>query len=71
MKPINVEHHEHFFIYGEDKEEGPRFDAYVTKDGESGVWSPQTDQCWPADSFAQAKAIAKKMAETHASLTPK
>lgn len=73
MKPLNVVDHHHYFVYSEDEEngEGPRFDAYLTEEGEAGVWSPQSNQSWPADNYKTAKFIAEKMAKTHRELNPR
>jgi hypothetical protein len=73
MKPTNVTDHRHYFVYPEDEEEGegPRFDAYITKEGLTGVWCVHTDSVFPTDNYKTAKFIAAKMAQSHRELYPR
>lgn len=68
MKPKSTVTHEHFFAVepgDDDPGVSGRYDAYETEDGKFGVWSPVTDLHWETKSFAEARRMARAMAEEY------
>lgn len=44
------------------------YEAYETRYDEAGVWSAQTDKQWDCKNFAEARRMARALAEEYAAL---